>query len=371
MITDKIVFGYELGDEPAISLGDAYEGYLENPDVQTRQAIARSALQLYATSEPAAFNGALCAQLSDHLPEDAAIALEHPRQHQPDVPVAGEPYESLWATTRNIEIANDHAAAIGDVVDGVLLSGSTSWAPFYDTRAFCENPSDVDLLCKVQKGESVYEATARLTDAGLVSDFELLRAEHFVGAYNTDNADMFSLRSTMSGAKTSIHFLTKHTIDSICEIRLPEDGSVTSKRDFRPNMPHKAKDNGYEITHLDRKYSERYPANIKEVVIDGQPLGFLSSSPVHGKAEHEQGTSYKLGLIPFFLAVAPAIVRDPTGSLQADITKLSTKIAQLQEGRPIVNLPRLHRMPEHTIRHIGTTLTRGFDQSAAQARFAA
>lgn len=360
---------YDLGEQLVPSLGDAYGQYSEVPVAdkpQAREAIARATLVLYEQhTDHDAFARATSAELIDYVDEAEAQQLADPLLPLSSQLREGQPSEAIWATSKNLSIASRYATALGATAEGVLLSGSSAWGSFYAPRGLGEKPSDVDLLCAIDTVDTLPMALEQLVQAGLVPESEIARGVYFAELYAAGKAEMFSLRSYETGTEASMHFLTDSVLGKVRNLEHSgESEAIASLTDFRPNTSSNAKrTDGYEVPLLDCYETPKFKPASEEIKKDGIVLGYICQSPVMCQVVRGVSKSYGMGVIPFFMAAAPAIVHDPSGKLQTNLTQFCENIAQLQEGRAIVNLPRREIMPAHTFRHIGKMLTAGYTGS--------
>lgn len=360
---------YDLGEQSVLSLSDAYGQYMEahiTDRPQAREDIARAALVLYEQhTDHSAFARTTSAELIDHVDEAEAQQLADPLLPLSAQLREGQPSEAIWATSKNLSIASRYATALGTTAEGVLLSGSSAWGSFYAPRGLGEKPSDVDMLCAVNGTEELQRAVQQLANADLVPESEVVRAAIFEELYASSEAKMFSLRTYKTNTEVSMHFLTKRVLESVRDLeRLQEPGVIEFITDFRPNTSSNAKrTDGYELPLLDKNETYKFHPSSKPIEKGDQHVGYICESPIGGLVTHNTGRGYAMGVIPFFMAAAPAIVHDPAGMLQGNLTQYWNNIAHLQEGRPIVNLPRIEKMPAHTLRHIGKVLTAGYTGS--------
>ena len=353
---EKVCLQYDLGPRPVMDLAEAWEIHRDTPTKIGREEIARSVLTLYDQSPDP--TSAICDSLEDQLTDDEVAALASPRYLAPSTQSADDPYEQLWSTLKNFSTASEYSEVIKETADGILLSGSTAWGAFYASRGYGDKPSDVDLLCRLPDASAVRETVRNLYAGGLVVADELKRADKFIDLQESQTADIFSLRSFATGAETSMHFVTDDTMQKIVDFdTIPTDKLLTI-RDFRLNPSSNVKRDGhYLINILDHEENAFFMPDCEVLAGDEKELGYLADVPVHCLLSDGTEKSYAMGIISFFLSIVPAIIYDKQGDLADSIVDLQDKIADVQARRRVVNVPRIERMPAHTIRQINNSLT--------------
>jgi hypothetical protein len=396
---EKPVFTLEIPDEPEIDLATAYDQWqrertrsltehsnLFSNDVVARQSdVALAARQLYDKSETLGACGTTMygiviehLRVAGVLPEegiDSKDTLKAAAASAPEYIGLPTPGEAMLTTIENFTVARKYATAMETHVEGIVMSGSNTWGSFFAVRSeYSKNKaSDIDLVVEVADVDHMNTAVEALIASRLIAEptpytpftqDERRRLQQFHSLYLEDAADIFSIRTHASGVEASIHFVLSSTMDTITAhsqaIRsvLIDNQDVTYLRDFRPNLPYNARENGYQI-HDFRGFSDiKFKPTPTEVVDPMyRHLGYVSESPLGATIKTARGNSYGLGLIPFFLSISPVVLEEKEGTMQKRIATMQRSIGETMHGARPEALIREDRMPKFAGEAIKKTLT--------------
>lgn len=290
-----------------------------------------------------------------HLTERGAVPLE----------------QSVLATVRNLEIAEEFAAAARDNAESVILFGSHAYGPFYSVQgevplsngAERVKPSDIDLTVVVRDIDQLRTAIAGYVEAGLVDEFELERLTVFEHLHAEGLADMFSVRASYRDVEESLHFIPQELVGQITDLepvspRLVDRVGLDAIKDLRPNIPGNLRRHGHYPTG-DLKGMAQFPLQPKLLKIhtaQRQEAGWLSDTPIGGPAKFGKTETYFLGVVPFFLLVTPRILYDREAATIRQIQQFRHNLAAIMDGDELRYLPRQEKMPPSAIAAVKKSL---------------
>ena len=222
------------------------------------------------------------------------------------------PVEAIWATIENIKTVSEFVK-FGEKADGIILSGSNSYGPFYTPRGrqintiveanieqvnSPESLSDVDLLINCEDISQLKEIVEDYVKAGLFPPSEKERFNAFKDIFDKGEIDSFSVLSKhKNGTEAMIHFVFNKDIEKFADSREKGLGFL---RDLRPKVPKSVATKGYYpvfdlVTVKLNKFSiEPEVVNYK----DGSGIaGYISKTPTGGVEFEEDDKAYYLGHI--------------------------------------------------------------------------
>ena len=268
--------------------------------------------------------------------------------------------EAAQLTKRNYKVIWEFIGAIFNFVDGVLLTGSNAWGAFHAVTP----SSDIDLLIAVSNIDQIDAIIDKLVTDGLTDPYDQKRFALFKTLHEEGKADQFSLIAQYSDVNVSIDFLTLETIETICGLhqmrtRIYEDteGTVTIRvvREFRANPP---KSDGYALDDLKGERMIRFHPEFEKIENEqGKILGYLSDTLVDGQTTIPNAQTYLVGVMSFFLSIAPIVLLDENYQLQKLIHTLQSHIAEILQGEIPTHITRQERMSEDTVQRIKKLLT--------------
>ncbi len=175
--------------------------------------------------------------------------------------------ESIKSTARNLNIASEITDISEPYTQGVLMSGSNAWGPFYavrgnvqgklslyeNTNPIKKEPSDIDMLFNFHNMSELENLIKIFGENKILSKREEERFYFFKKMY-PNTLDMFSSRSIFRDTLVSFHFLPMPLLNRISNPIVgsrKSAGELDFARDFRPNSPYNIIDNkGYPIYGL-------------------------------------------------------------------------------------------------------------------------
>lgn len=251
-------------------------------------------------------------------------------------------------TKRNTSIAARYMDAISHLANGILLTGSNAWGANYAVT----EKSDIDLLIigdGIQELEGVIE---KLISEGLLEDSERSRFTVFKDLQEKENGEQFSVIAYCEDVPVSIDFLTVETLRKIASlspmntVKL-EDATVRFIKEFRTNPP---KVHGYSLDDLCSPRKLTYHPVFSEIKgPEGTALGYLSETAVDALEENER--NYFLGVMSFYLSVAPIVLFEKDGELTRAINTIRSNIKSVL-NRPATHVTRQERMSEETLKEV-------------------
>lgn len=286
--------------------------------------------------------------------------------------------ESIRATIENLKIIAEFADIGRKNSEGILLSGTNSWGPFYAVRGGLPRElreagmdqlkfdefSDIDFLITIRTVEEMGKVVADYVSAELFDSKELNRFYVFKEMYLSGRADIFSVRTYHGGVEESIHFIPSSKMDQLCKMervnpREPDEYGIDSFRDFRPNLPgNLARHGSYPTGDLKGLKIASFTPSIQEISYPEktEPAGYLSETPIGGRATIEGQETYFIGVISFYLLVAPTILVDKENTLSLRIAELRNNIKSIMNGQPVKFIPRQDRMPQNILEEVKKSL---------------
>lgn len=276
--------------------------------------------------------------------------------------------ESLRATVRNFQAASILNQEISPFTQGTLLSGSNAWGPFFavrgDTQGRLElegfikdndkkEPSDIDLLIATDSPREITSIVHQLIQKDYIPSEESNRAKAFEKLYG-EEADMLSLRTLIGNVQASLHFIPTPILLNIVNTPYGH-GKINVLRDLRSNIPGNVKRaGGYPLRDIKGLKEIMFHPKMKELKDPKTQtsLGYLTDNPTGGFLQVKNEQTYYMGVIPFFLLIAPAILHDPDNSLIKMHETLRDRIKLIMDQRPASNFPRKEEMPEYVIKRL-------------------
>ncbi len=258
----------------------------------------------------------------------------------------------LELTRRNREIANKFVNSVSDLVSGILLTGSNAWGAGYAVN----EKSDIDLLVVYDDTQALDQIISCYISEGLLNVSERERFQEFKNLFERGEAEQFSVIASQSGVPVSIDFLDTETLRKIASLSLMgsqdlREIKVRFIKEFRTNPP---KPLGYSLDDLCSPKKITYHPAFKEIKDEeGIIRGYLAETAVDGFGEEQ---TYFLGVMSFYLSVAPVILFDKEGELARATSVLQSKIREILRGRPLTNITRQERMSKGTLRQIQSDL---------------
>ncbi len=250
-------------------------------------------------------------------------------------------------TKRNASIAARYMDAISHLANGMLLTGSNAWGPHYAVT----EKSDIDLLIVGDDIEELDKILERFISEGLLGDSERSRFKVFRKLYEKENAEQFSVIASYEGVPVSIDFLTVDTLRKIAS--LSPMGAMNLGRanirfikEFRTNAP---KALGYSLDDLCSPRTLTYNPAFSEIKDGETTHGYLSETVVDAIEENEG--NYFLGVMSFYLTVAPKILFERNGELTRAIGTIRSNIKNILD-RPVTHVTRQEKMSADTLKQV-------------------
>ena len=125
--------------------------------------------------------------------------------------------------------------------------------------------------------------------------------------------------------------------------------------DFRPNTG-SSLHGGYPIRDLLGLTKIIFIPSIDQVKEGNIELGYISQISTGGFAAIKDHKTYLIGILGFFLLVAPVILQDKDSNLSKNIMALKNKVREMLNDQEPVYIPREERMPSAVLHAIKSDL---------------
>lgn len=280
------------------------------------------------------------------------------------------PIESIWATLENLKIVSELEEVGRDTVHGMILSGSMSREPFSGVRG--KTPpalvalgaqerdfhsfSDIDMLMSFENFSAIKKGISDFVKAGILKEDENKRVELFEHFYKEGKADILSIRAHYKGVEESFHVLLNKTVESIAQAREKYHyNGIGYVRDFRPNIPRSLEKKGYYLAFdLIGGEEVRFPIHLEEVKDpnDNRVAGYITHIPTGGVLHNGNEDRYLIGILSYFLLVAPVVLVDKDSFISSNIESLQKKVRSTLNGRMPLLLPYQQRMSKTTLERL-------------------
>ncbi|MDO8602005.1 MAG: hypothetical protein Q7R62_02685 [bacterium] len=120
----------------------------------------------------------------------------------------------------------------------------------------------------------------------------------------------------------------------------------------RTDTPNNARSGGYLISDLFGLTTKIFDPQSIAIYDKEKIVGYVSRKPTGGFTEiHKRGT-YLIGLLSFFLLIAPTILVDHGNALHKNIDKFREKVKKILNGSLPLYIPREERMPKEILQRI-------------------
>ncbi len=286
------------------------------------------------------------------------------------VPYPSDIGEGLKATINNLRVASRITKVASSNSEGILMSGSNAWGTFFAVRGNMqgklnlwqeenvskrEGPSDIDLMIVYSKAEGLKAVVQDLVADGLASKKEIKRFDVFE-KMREGQADIFSARMNVNEVEVSLHFVPSAIVERMSNPAYSQR-IISYIRDFRPNTSGNVRREGsYKMYDLKGAKTFDFHPRLEEVKdpVTQATLGYISDSPLGGFVKVGKKQTYYMGILPFFLLVAPTILHDPNGSLGDAHVRLRDQIRHVMNGQPAINIPRQEDMPDFILSKLRT-----------------
>ncbi len=285
------------------------------------------------------------------------------------------PIEAAVTTVHNLDLLEEFTVPLHNYAKGMLLSGANAYGAFYAVRGGVPSSltrlgvpqlshserSDIDILVSTADIHAIGQCIEAYIMSGVISVNERKRYLKFLKLFEKGEADIFSLRSYYEDVEQSVHFMTKETVSSICNLQpirnhIAKDGlNYSIVRDFRPNIPGNVRKYGaYPINDLLGLKQEHFSPSIQRIgsTDSGYPDDYLCENTVGGPAVIGHQRTYYMGVFSFFLSVGPVVLIDRDGEFSADISKLQNNISLTLDGKKPTNIPRQEHMTRASLSKI-------------------
>lgn len=286
------------------------------------------------------------------------------------VPYPSNLKEGLKATINNLRVVSRVAEVLSSNAEGILMSGSNAWGAFFAVRGNMqgrlnlwqeesaskrEGPSDIDLMIVHPKIEGLKAVVQDLAADGLASQGEVKRFNVFEKIHE-EQADIFSARMNVNEVEVSLHFVPSNILGRMSNPQYSQK-KVDFIRDFRPNTPGSVKREGsYKLYDLKGLKTLDFHPKVKRFndPATQATCGYISDSPLGGFVRVGKEQTYCMGILPFFLLVAPTIMHDSNGNLNNAHISLRNKIRLVMNGQPAKVIPRQEDMPDFVLNKLIT-----------------
>jgi len=257
-------------------------------------------------------------------------------------------------TNKNLKIAKEFTESMGNIAEGILLSGSNAWGANYAVN----KNSDIDLLIVFKDIRKLGLMIDKYVSQGLVDATQKKRFEIFQKLYTDKKADTFSFRISYKNTWVGIDFFPVEIVKNITEfrtmetVRIKDSNGIVELRvinEFRSNLPKK---DGYSVDCLTEGRKLVYYPKFEEVKDKESAVGYISKTLVDGFDSKEGKAIYFLGVMSFFFAVEPVILIDKDGHLTDSVKTFQSNIEKTIKGRSLIYITRQERMSEESLNRI-------------------
>lgn len=279
------------------------------------------------------------------------------------------PADSIITTAQNLEVASHFVDRVSRHKVGMLLSGAHAWGPFFavhrgassqSSESFSIKPSDIDFLVTYQTDRDLRDLIEDFADNELIPPLELERYQAFKKLKSTGEADLFSVRSYFGGVEESVHFMSSDLVERVCTLqplRIDSETGIEYANDLRPNIPGNVTNHGgYPTGDLKGKTQPIFVPKLEQVLLDEYTPNYISQTTVGGLTSIDHEASYFIGVLSFYLLIAPTILVDNQVGLYEMLTTYRKNIARLMNGKSPAYIPRQEKMPTATLERIKDSL---------------
>jgi hypothetical protein len=280
------------------------------------------------------------------------------------------PIEAIYSTYENLRIIGEFLEVGERHSDAILLSGTNAWGAFHavkgkipsqlvdigvEQRDYSEM-SDIDFLITARNIEELEIVFRDYIEAGLIDQDEIKRLDAFKDLLQSDGVEVFSVRSHYKGVEESIHFMLEDTITKISNTseERNEDG-IGFVRTLRPNIPGNVKEHGGYLTgdllNLTKKVFDLHLELLADKMSE-KSLGYISRMPTGGFTEVDGRKTYSIGLLSFYLLIAPTILFDRNGRMHDATNQLKERVKTILGGSLPAYVPREERMDPRVLQQI-------------------
>ncbi len=272
--------------------------------------------------------------------------------------------EAIQITKKHFDIIEKFTKIAEDIVQGMLLTGSTAWGAYNAVTP----SSDIDLLFIATDIEILKKVIERYIQAGLISSFEKDRFLKFEILTRKYPVSQFSIITHYQGVPVSLDFLTENSLEAICGLRpigiveLKTDATVINVRtikELRSNLP---KTSGYSLDNLTKEEKIIYHPKFEIIKNNKEKiLGYLSDTLIDGQTTEQDPPVYFLGVMAFFLAISPIILFDKNKKIQQSLDSIQKSIGCLLNNKLPEYITRQERMLPVILKKIKESLVKSIN----------